>query len=97
MDKKQEKEILQDLDDALKTPRKNQKMRITTLVDADVLDELKRRSKNLGIGYQTYLNELLRESLFGPNSSEKSEILELRDTLSDVLNRLEKVEKEKTG
>ena len=36
-----EKKALQKIDRAIKAPRKEQKIRITTMIDGDVLDELK--------------------------------------------------------
>lgn len=39
------------------------KIRITTFLDSDVLEALKAHSKELGTGYQTYLNSFLREAL----------------------------------
>ena len=41
------------------------KVRITTLIDTDILDELKRRAQMDSDGrYQTYLNQFLRQALF---------------------------------
>ncbi len=39
------------------------KVRITTFVDSDILQALKVQAKELGIGYQTFLNTFLREAL----------------------------------
>ena len=39
------------------------KVRITTFLDSDVLEALKAQAKDLGTGYQTFLNSFLRESL----------------------------------
>lgn len=81
MEKNLEKEILKDFDDALGSPRKKQKIRITTMVDGDILDKLKDLSKEAGIGYQTYLNDLLRHILFEKGHKE------------ELLSRIESLEK----
>ena len=39
------------------------KTRITVYVDSDVLDELRKRADAAGRGYQTLMNELLRQHL----------------------------------
>ncbi|MBT6273541.1 MAG: BrnA antitoxin family protein [Chromatiales bacterium] len=39
------------------------KSRITIMLDNDVLDSFKRRSEMEGTGYQTLINQALRESL----------------------------------
>ena len=97
MEKKQENEILKDFEDALRTPRKHQKMRITTMIDADVLDKLKELSKKQGIGYQTYLNDALRAILIEPESGVSNEISELRRAIRDISSRLKRVEKKEAG
>jgi uncharacterized protein (DUF4415 family) len=57
--KRAEKEI----DEALNAPRKEQKIRVTTFIDADVIDELKLQAKDEGIPYQTLLNQYLRSAV----------------------------------
>jgi uncharacterized protein (DUF4415 family) len=42
---------------------KNQKHRVTTFIDGDVLAWLKERAKERNIGYQTLLNMQLREAM----------------------------------
>jgi uncharacterized protein (DUF4415 family) len=50
------------------------KIRITTMVDADIIAELKRLARTQGDGrYQTYLNQFLREHLFGDADQERIE------------------------
>ncbi|MHB8860057.1 MAG: BrnA antitoxin family protein [Thermoleophilia bacterium] len=39
------------------------KTRITIYIDNDVLDEFRSRAEHAGIGYQTMMNEALKESL----------------------------------
>ena len=59
-----------------KTERK--KMRITTSVDADIIEKLKEMAGERG--YQTLLNKKLRESVFG--------------SPMQLLDRIDKLEKE---
>jgi uncharacterized protein (DUF4415 family) len=54
------------------------KVRITTFLDLDVLEKLKDHAKDLGMGYQTYLNTFLRESILNEPG---------------VLTRLKRIEK----
>jgi hypothetical protein len=54
------------------------KIRITTMIDTDILDELKRRSKLEGDGrYQTYLNHFLREVLFKGADLDSKKMVEI--------------------
>lgn len=57
---------------------KNHKVRVTMWLDGDLLQELKKRASEVGAGYQTYTQKVLRDSVFEKESFEK---------------RLEKVEK----
>lgn len=54
------------------------KVRITTFLDHDVLDKLKSQAKDLGMGYQTFLNTFLREAILNEPG---------------VLTRLKRIEK----
>jgi uncharacterized protein (DUF4415 family) len=54
------------------------KVRITTFLDLDVLEKLKAHAKDLGMGYQTFLNTFLRESILNEPG---------------VLTRLKRIEK----
>lgn len=58
---------------------KNQKHRVTTFIDGDVLDLLKAEALKLNIGYQTLLNLKLRASMTAPTVKEefKSAVEEL--------------------
>jgi uncharacterized protein (DUF4415 family) len=58
------------------------KVRITTMVDKDILDWLKREAKKRDGKYQTILNNILRQSK-GTNP----------DRLTDLETRLEELEK----
>jgi uncharacterized protein (DUF4415 family) len=54
------------------------KVRITTFLDLDVVEKLKANAKDLGMGYQTFLNTFLRESILNEPG---------------VLTRLKRIEK----
>lgn len=58
------------------------KIRITTFLDLDVVEKLKANAKDLGMGYQTFLNSYLRESILNEPG---------------VLTRLKRIEKALTG
>ena len=70
-----EKKALEKIDKALKSSRKEQKIRITTMVDGDILDELKRQARERGIGYQTLINKYLRSVVLGPDLREVEELI----------------------
>jgi uncharacterized protein (DUF4415 family) len=66
------------------------KIRITTLIDTDILDELKRRAYSEGDGrYQTYLNQFLRQALFRDSQFDEKRVIEIVMTLvkPDALKR----------
>ena len=65
--------------------KKNTKVRITTFIDIDVLEQLKEEAATTGKKYQTLLNEKLREIVFEEET--------IKSTLSDINKRLTKVEK----
>lgn len=67
-----------DLSDEMFEP-KNIKRRITLFLDLDALSEVKKRAKKDGIGYQTKINQLIRDAVLGP---------------SDIEKRLRKIEKQ---
>ncbi|MBF0105201.1 MAG: hypothetical protein HQM16_07725 [Deltaproteobacteria bacterium] len=50
---------------------KNVKCRITTLIDQDILTEIKKRASSENVGYQTKINQFLRDYLFNMTSIEK--------------------------
>jgi predicted DNA binding CopG/RHH family protein len=64
---------------------KNHKIRITMWMDGDVLQELKKRAAEVGAGYQTYAQKILRDAVLEKESLEKR------------LERLEKALKIKAG
>ena len=50
---------------------KETKFRVTMFLDLDVLDEIRKRAKKNGLPYQTYINQLLRENIFGKEMDER--------------------------
>ncbi len=50
---------------------KNVKARITMWIGMELLEEAKRRAQEKDLPYQTYLNLLLKEALFGSKEEEK--------------------------
>jgi len=64
---------------------KNHKVRVTMWLDGDLLNELRKRAGEVGAGYQTYTQKLLRDAVFET------------DSLAKRLERVEKVLKIKTG
>ena len=50
---------------------KNAKFRVTMFVDLDVLDEIRRRAAKKSLPYQTYINQILRERVFGLEEEEQ--------------------------
>ncbi|MBX2989084.1 MAG: BrnA antitoxin family protein [Bdellovibrionaceae bacterium] len=69
------------LDESYLEPQ-NHKVRITTFLDGDILEELKKRAGKQGTKYQTLLNRLLRESLW---PSEKEELTHRLEKLERVV------------
>ncbi len=59
---------------------KETKFRVTMFIDLDVLNEIRKRAKEKGLPYQTYINLFLREHHLADGQS--------------VLGRLDAIEKE---
>lgn len=78
-----EKEALKEINVALKSSRKDNKIRITTMIDGDVLDSLKMKAEEDGVKYQTLLNNILRDVL----------VEKKKDPIKVILARLSKLEK----
>jgi predicted DNA binding CopG/RHH family protein len=55
---------------------KNPKIRISMMVDEDLLQTLKRNASEEGIGYQTLMQKILRESVGRPSLEERVRRLE---------------------
>ncbi len=62
------------------------KVRITTFVDLDILKKLKKTAKKLNVGYQTLLNQKLREVILLEKNPRQT-------TIEEILTRLEDLEK----
>ena len=56
-------------DDAF-NPRET-KFRVTMFVDLDVLDKIRELAKFKGLPYQTHINQMLREAVFGTEFEDK--------------------------
>ena len=65
------------------------KLRITTWIDSDILQALKTEAEQRKIGYQTILNQKLREIVFG----EKDPLHERVDKLESLVSKLAKKQK----
>lgn len=50
---------------------RNAKFRVTMFVDLDVLTEIRKRAKRKSLPYQTYINQALREFIFGSSEEER--------------------------
>lgn len=77
---------------------KNVKERITTMVDQDVLDVIRKRAAAEGIGYQTLINRALRDTfLSGPRAVVSDFMTEWKREIEARMNALErKSDKEKS-
>ena len=64
---------------------KNHKVRVTMWMDGDLLSALKKRAEEVGAGYQTLAQKLLRDAV------------EETESLAKRLERIEKALKLKTG
>ena len=72
-----------DLSQAKRGPvvRQSGKTRITIMLDADVIDAFRARAKDTGRGYQTAINEALREYL----ANDGLEATVVREELRDAI------------
>jgi len=61
------------------------KTRITIYIDNDVLDEFRNRADTAGYGYQTMINEILRQHL--EKSSKPIDVKVLRKVIREELKR----------
>ncbi len=78
-----EKQALKEIHEALKSSGKDNKIRITTMVDGDVLESLKLKAEAEGVKYQTLLNNILRDVL----------VEKKNDPIKLIMARLSKLEK----
>jgi uncharacterized protein (DUF4415 family) len=51
--------------------KKDTKFRITMFMDLDLLEEVRKRAKNEGLPYQTYINHFLRKTHLGSEEDAK--------------------------
>ena len=56
-------------DDAFNS--KETKFRVTMFLDLDVLDKIRKKAKERGLPYQTYINQALRDLVFGQEMDER--------------------------
>lgn len=70
------------------------KIRITTMIDYPIYEELKKRAEIRGIGYQTYLNEVLATALKGPVVNLDKALKELKLVVRALE---EKIDRKKAG
>lgn len=70
-----------ELDDSYLDP-KNHKIRITTMIDGDVLAWLKNEAQHLNLGYQTILNMKLRQAM----ESVPVTVEEIKKAIKDVFD-----------
>lgn len=49
----------------------NTKFRVTMFVPLDVLEEIRKRAKQRGLPYQVYINQVLRDHVFGDAEAER--------------------------
>ena len=76
------KEALKFLDKALDADNRELKIRVTTMLDYDIVETLKKMAKKKRIGYQTLMNQILREV-----------ILKEKNPIKELVKRVEKLEK----
>ena len=69
------------LDENAFDPRET-KFRVSMFIDLDVLTEIRKRARDKGLPYQTYINQFLREKHLGSGEEEK-----IRQIVRDELNK----------
>lgn len=72
------------------------KSRITIYLDADIVEHFKTQAENSKIGYQTLINQTLRETITGAQTAEKADevierLLQDKNALSRLKAELETV------
>ncbi len=72
------------------------KSRITIYLDADIVEHFKAQAENSKIGYQTLINQTLREKITGEQTAEKADevierLLQDKNALSRLKAELETV------
>ncbi len=84
------------VDSAIKKALKESKNRITIYLDADIIEHFKSEAENSRLGYQTLINQTLRETIDGsqPKSTVDEvieKLLKNKDALSKLKAELETV------
>lgn len=73
-------------------PPKDSKSRITIYLDADIVEHFKTRAEDSKSGYQTLINQALREKIEGEKSNDPIEnLLKDKETLRRLKAELEAV------
>jgi hypothetical protein len=75
----------------------NLKVRITTFIDGDLLEECRRQARKLGIGYQTLINMKLREIVLGKTQSEEASLLDRVVNIETSIETIAKLLKAKNN
>lgn len=75
---------------------KESKSRITIYLDADIVEHFKTQAENSNTGYQTLINQTLREKITGAQTAEKADelierLLQDKNALSRLKAELETV------
>ena len=76
------KKALEFLDRALDADNKDIKIRVTTMLDYDIVETLKKMALKKRMGYQTLMNQILREV-----------VLEKKNPIKELVKRVAKLEK----
>lgn len=66
---------------------RNVKIRVTAMIDEDILDALREQAKTQGMKYQTLLNQKLRESVLGEAVVKADEIKARLDEIKALLKK----------
>jgi predicted DNA binding CopG/RHH family protein len=86
--KEMEEQFEKDADAAIKEKRSAVKVRITAMIDLDVIDALKKHSHQTGIKYQTLLNMKLRESVLGEAIIDKKQLASLKERIQRLEDKV---------
>ncbi len=84
------------VDSAIKNSLKESKNRITIYLDADIVEHFKAQAENSNAGYQTLINQTLRETIDGSQVNKKADevierLLQDKTALSKLKAELETV------
>lgn len=81
---------------AINKALKESKSRITIYLDADIVEHFKMQAENSNTGYQTLINQTLREKISGVQTAEKADelierLLQDKNALSRLKAKLETI------